>query len=58
MNHLLFTEDLKLYAKNEGDLEVLLNLVKVCSKDIEMEFGLVMCGMVTLGGEVWNGNVR
>ena len=43
MNHLLFMDDLKLYAKNEGDLEVLLNLVRVVSKDIGMEFGLDKC---------------
>jgi len=46
--HLLFMDDLKLYAKDEADLEKLINVVSVFSRDIGMEFGLDKCALLVM----------
>jgi hypothetical protein len=46
INHLLFMDDLKLYARDKEDLGKLLEVVRVFSRDIRMEFGLDKCAMV------------
>ena len=43
INHLFYMDDLKLFAKNDQDLEDLLNTVKEFSNDIGMEFRLYKC---------------
>ena len=43
INHLFYMDDLKLYAKDDQDLEGLLTTVKQFSQDIGMEFGLDKC---------------
>ena len=43
INHLFYINDLKLFAKNDQDLEGLLNTVKEFGNDIGMEFGLDKC---------------
>ena len=43
VNHLLYMDDLKLYSKNDKELEGLLNTVKIVSDEIEMQFGLDKC---------------
>jgi len=43
INHLLFMDDLKLYAKNEKDLTALMETVRIVTTDICMEFGLEKC---------------
>ena len=35
---------IKLYAKNEQDIDALLHLTRVFSSDIGMKFGLEKCG--------------
>ena len=40
LNHLLFMDDLKLYRQNEEELERLVEIVHIYSKDVGMEFGL------------------
>ena len=47
LNHLFYMDDLKLYAKNDGDLEGLLHTVKMFSDDINMQFGLDKCAKAT-----------
>ena len=47
INHLFSMDDLKLFAKNDQDLEGLLNTVKEFSNDIDMEFGLDKCAKVS-----------
>ena len=42
-NHLFYMDDLKLFAKNDQQLQGLLNIVKQFSDDIRMEFGLDKC---------------
>ncbi len=48
LNHLLFMDDLKLFGKNEEQIDSLVNTVHVFSTDIGMEFGLRKCGVLTL----------
>ena len=37
-------DDIKLYAKNEQDINSLIHLTRVFSSDIAMTFGLAKCG--------------
>ena len=46
--HLLFMDDLKLFSKTEGQLETLINSVRVFSSDINMEFGIEKCGILLM----------
>ena len=48
LNHLLFTDDLKLYAKSEEQTNTLVRTVHVFSTDIGMEFGIKKCGILTM----------
>ena len=48
LNHLLFMDDLKLYGRNEEELERLVEVVEVFSRDIGMGFGLDKCGMLAI----------
>ena len=45
MNHLLFTDDLKLFAKSNAQIDSLVNTVYTFSEDIGMEFGIKKCGV-------------
>ena len=40
INHLLFMDDLKLFAKNEKEIDSLVQTVRIFSDDIGMKFGL------------------
>ena len=50
MNHLLFMDDLTLFAGKKGDLEKLIDTVDQFSRDIRMEFGLDKCGVLVMKG--------
>ena len=50
VNHLLFMDDLKLFAENDEQLRKLLNVVHKFSKSIKMEFGLDKCAKCTIRG--------
>ena len=41
-------DDLKLFAKNEDQIDSLVNTVKKFSEDIKMEFGLPKCGVLIM----------
>ena len=47
INHLFYMDDLKLYARDDLELEGLLQTVKSVSDDIGMEFGLDKCAKAT-----------
>ena len=47
ITHLFYMDDLKLYAKDDSELEGLLRIVKGFSDDIGMEFGLSKCAKAT-----------
>jgi hypothetical protein len=40
IHHLLYMADLKLYGKEEGEIDSLINTVRIFSDDISMKFGL------------------
>ena len=40
INHLLFMDDLELFAKNEDQINKIVNIVRIFLEDIKMEFGL------------------
>ena len=47
VNHLVYMDDWKLFAKNDQQLQGLLNTVKQFSDDIQMELGLDKCAKAT-----------
>ena len=48
LNHLLYMDDLKLYAKNQTEIESLIHTVRIFSDDIGMEFGLDKCATIKM----------
>ena len=48
VNHLLYMDDLKLYAKDESQVSSLVDSGYVFSTDIKMEVGLKKCGVLVL----------
>ena len=48
INHLLFMDNLKLFAKNEDQIDSLVNTVRIFSEDIKMEFRLSKCGVLIM----------
>jgi len=48
VSHLLFMDDLKLYADSEDNLEKLIKKVNTFSNDINMDFGLDKCSKCTI----------
>ena len=45
INNLMYMDDIKLFAKNEKELETLIHAVRIYSQDIGMEFGIGKCAM-------------
>ena len=55
IHHLLYMDDLKLYGKNENQINSLINTVKIFSEDIRMKFGLDKCArLIKERGKVKN----
>ena len=48
VNHLLFMDDLKLYAKSGRELGSLIQTVRIFSDDVGMVFGLDKCAVLVL----------
>ena len=48
VNHLLFMDELKLFRKNDDQIDSIVNTVYVFSEDTGMEFGLKKCGVVIM----------
>ena len=48
LNHLLFMDDLKLYANSERELDSLIYTVRIFSDDVGMVFGLEKCAVLVL----------
>ena len=48
VNHLFFMDDLKLYGKNDKEIDSLIKTEWQCSEDIIMEFGILKCAIVSL----------
>ena len=45
INHLMYTDDIKLFAKNEKVLETLILVMGIYNDDIGMEFDIENCAM-------------
>ena len=45
INPLMYMDDIKLFAKNEKELETLIHAVRIYSQDIGMEIGIEKCAM-------------
>ena len=48
INHLMYMDDIKLFAKNEKEMETLIHAVRIYSQDIGMEFGIEKCAMLVM----------
>ena len=48
INHLMFVDDLKLYASNDNQLDSLISITKTFSDDIGMKFGVDKCNKITI----------
>ena len=48
INHLMYMDDIKLFVKNEKELETLIHAVRIYSQDIGMEFGIEKCAMLVM----------
>ena len=48
LNCLLFMDDLKIFAKNEREVNGLISTVEVSSNDIGLEVGMKKCGLLAL----------
>ena len=44
----MYMDDIKLFAKNEKELETLMHAVRIYSQDIGMEFGIEKCAMLVM----------
>ena len=53
----MYMDDMKLFAKNENRLEILVQAVRIHNKDIGLEFGIEKCAMLIMrsGKQVMEG---
>ena len=48
IDHLMYMDDIKLFAKNKKELETLIHTVRIYSQDIRMEFGIEKCALLVM----------
>ena len=48
INHLMCVNNSTLFAKNEKELDILIQRIKIYSLDIGMEFGIEKCNMLVM----------
>ena len=48
INHLMYIDDIKLFAKNEKELETIMQAMRIYIQHIRMEFGIEKCAMLIL----------
>ena len=48
INYLMYIDDIKLFAKNEKELETLIHAVRIYNQNIGMEFGIEKCAMLVM----------
>ena len=48
INHMFFMDDLKLFARNENEIDSLVQTVQACCGDIGMEFGISKCAVLSM----------
>ena len=50
----MYMDDIKLFAKNEKKLEIVILTARIYSQDKEMEFGLEKCAMIVMKSGKWH----
>ena len=50
----MYIDDNKLFAKNERELETLIQTVRIFCQDIGMEFGVEKCAMLVMKSGKWH----
>ena len=53
INYLMYMDNIKLFTKNEKELEILIQAVRIKSQDIRMEFGIEKCAMLIMKSRKW-----
>ena len=48
VNHLMYMDDIKLFAKNEKELETIIHTVRIYRQDIGMGFGIKKCALLVM----------
>ena len=48
INYLMYMDDIKLFAKNEKELKILIHASRIYRQDIGMEFGIEKCAMLLM----------
>ena len=48
MNHQIFMDNIKIFAKNESRAKTLIQTIKIYRKDIGMKFGIEKCAMLII----------
>ena len=48
LNHIVYIDGIKLFAKNEKELETLIQTIRIYSLDIGMEFGIEIWAMLIM----------
>lgn len=48
INHMFFMDDLKLFARNENEIDSLVQTVQLCCEDIGMQFGISKCAVLSM----------
>ena len=48
IDRLMYMDDIKLFAKNEEELENLIQSVRIYSQDIGIEFGIEKCAILIM----------
>ena len=49
----MYMDDIKLFVRNEKELETLIHAVRIYSQDIGMEFSIEKCAMVIMKSGKW-----
>ena len=50
----MYMDDIKLFAKNEKELETPIHPVRIYTQDIGMEFGIEKCSMLVMKSGKWH----
>lgn len=56
ISHLLYMDDIKLYARTETQMKSLLQIVEEISKDTKMDFGITKCRILHMERGKWTDN--
>ena len=48
INHVMYMDDIKVFAKNEKELKTLIHAIRIYSQEIGMEFGIEKCAIIVM----------